>query len=345
MDDDATDRSRSGSEGAEPGGEDLGTAGSSYPGEREGDGDRRTNTALGNATSGVPASEEAAGGLFEPGTGERGDLPSGTRTPGKDRSTARPERTRETGPVSLVGAGPGHPDLLTRRAWKRLSAADVVMYDSLVDERVVAELPDRVATIDVGKRSPNRTTQDEINALLRERAKRGERVVRLKGGDPCLFGRGGEEATHLADEGIGFEIVPGISSVLAAPSVSGIPLTHRDRASSVTVLTGHETPEKDGSALDWEAVARTVATGGTLVILMGVRRLAENVRALCEQDIAPETPAAMIQEATREGERTIVGTLATIVERRERAGIEPPAVTIVGDVVSVRESIEDQLLG
>jgi uroporphyrin-III C-methyltransferase len=345
MDDDATDRSRSASERAEPIGEGPLPSGSSYPGEREGDGDRRANTAIEGATSGVPEKDRATGGILEPSEGERGGLPSGARAPGNDRSTARLDQASEMGSVSLVGSGPGHPDLLTRRAWKRLSAADVVLYDSLVDERVVAELSDGVETIDVGKRPPNRTSQDEINRLLCERAQRGERVVRLKGGDPCLFGRGGEEATHLASESIAFEIVPGVSSVLAAPSVSGIPLTHRGRASSVTVLTGHETPEKDESALDWEALATTVAAGGTLVILMGVKRLSENVHALRDRDLAPETPVAMIQEATREEERTIVGTLDTIVERRERAAIQPPAVTIVGDVVSVREEIEEQLLG
>ncbi|MFB6297648.1 MAG: uroporphyrinogen-III C-methyltransferase [Salinirussus sp.] len=249
-----------------------------------------------------------------------------------------------TGIVSLVGSGPGDPDLLTRRAWDRLSAADVVLHDSLTGEKILADLPAGVEVVDVGKRPPDPMPQPEINELMCERSRRDEAVVRLKGGDPTVFGRGGEEAEYLAAREIAFEIVPGVSSVLAAPSVSGVPLTHRDRASSVTVITGHETPEKDDSALDWEALARTVTAGGTLVVLMGVRRLAENVRALRNEALPPETPAAMIQKATRRDERTLVGTLETIGGRCREASIESPATLIVGDVVAVRGAIEEQLL-
>jgi uroporphyrin-III C-methyltransferase len=345
MDDDVSDHARSASEGGDVPGVPYRRPWGSVPSEGEGESERRASEVWAGSGSIVSREDLSSSGFVEPSESDERFSRAGSERPVGNRSTTETERAGTAGTVSLVGSGPGHPDLLTRRAWKRLSTADVVLYDSLVSEAILAELPDSVATVDVGKRAPNRTSQDEINALLCERAQRGERVVRLKGGDPCLFGRGGEEATYLANEGLGFEIVPGISSVLAAPSVSGIPLTHRGRASSVTVLTGHETPEKDESALDWEALATTVAAGGTLVILMGVKRLPENVRALREQDLPPETPVAMIQEATREEERTIVGTLETIVERRERAGIEPPAVTIVGDVVSVREAVEEQLLG
>lgn len=250
----------------------------------------------------------------------------------------------ECGRVSLVGAGPGHPDLLTRRAWKRLTEADVVLYDSLTSDAVLDELPSEVDVIDVGKRPPNRTSQAEIDELLSERARHGERVVRLKCGDPGVFGRGGEEAEHLAAEGIAFEIVPGVSSVLAASGTSAIPLTHREHASSVTVVTGHETPEKEGSALNWSALADTITAGGTLVILMGVARLAENVRALREYGVGAETPVATVQKATWHDQRTVVADLETIVERNRAAEIESPAITIVGDVVSVRDAIETHLL-
>jgi uroporphyrin-III C-methyltransferase len=249
-----------------------------------------------------------------------------------------------TGTVSLVGAGPGDPELLTRKAWKRLAAADVVLHDSLTSDDVLEELPDDVEIVDVGKRPPNRTTQDEIHELMLERSTRGEHVVRLKGGDPNVFGRGGEEAEYLADEGVAFEVVPGISSVLAAPSVGGFPLTHRHRASSVTVITGHQTPDKEESALDWSALAETVKSGGTLVILMGVKRLPENVRALREHQVPAETPVGMVQKATWRDEEVLTGTLETIVDECRDAGIDPPATTVVGDVVTVRDAVEEQFL-
>ena len=169
-------------------------------------------------------------------------------------------------------------------------------------------------------------------------------VVRLKGGDPTVFGRGGEEAEHLAAAGVPFEIVPGVSSVLSPGSV-GIPLTHREHASSLTVVTGHEDPTKDESALDWDALARTVDTGGTLVILMGVQRLPDNVAALRERGLNSEIPVAMVERATCPEEFTLTATLGSIVERSREVGIEPPALTIVGDVVSVREKIAPLLGG
>jgi uroporphyrin-III C-methyltransferase len=184
-----------------------------------------------------------------------------------------------------------------------------VLYDSLTSDAVLDELPPKVDVVDVGKHPPNRTSQAEIDELMGERAGQGERVVRLKCGDPTVFGRGGEEAEQLASEGIAFEIVPGVSSVLAAPSASAIPLTHREYASSVTVVTGHETPEKERSALDWGALASTITAGGTLVILMGVARLAENVRALREHGVAAETPAATVQKATWHDQQTVVADL------------------------------------
>jgi uroporphyrin-III C-methyltransferase len=247
----------------------------------------------------------------------------------------------DRGTVYLVGGGPGDPDLLTVKARRLIDRADVLLYDSLTPEAIVASAPTATETIDVGKkpgRDGERTTQAEITRLMVDRACAGDTVVRLKGGDPNVFGRGGEETEHLADREIPFEVVPGISSVLAT-GVTGIPLTHREHASSLTVVTGHEDPTKDESALDWGAIADAVAAGGTLVVLMGVRRLPDYAAALGERGVSPETPVAMIEKATWEDEQTVTGTLETIVGARDEAGIEPPAITVIGDVVSVREEV------
>jgi uroporphyrin-III C-methyltransferase len=247
----------------------------------------------------------------------------------------------DRGTVYLVGAGPGDPDLLTVRARRLIDRADVLLYDSLTPTEIVASAPASAETIDVGKKpgpDGEPTTQAEINRLMVDRACGGDAVVRLKGGDPNVFGRGGEETQHLADREIPFEVVPGVSSVLAT-GLAGIPLTHREHASSLTVVTGHEDPEKAESALDWSALADTVAAGGTLVVLMGVRRLPDYVTALQERGVDPGTPVAMIQKATWEAEQTVTGTIGTIVDARDEAEIEPPAITVIGDVVSVREEV------
>jgi uroporphyrin-III C-methyltransferase len=248
----------------------------------------------------------------------------------------------DRGKVYLVGAGPGDPDLLTVKARRLIDRADVLLYDSLTPEAIVESAPVATERVDVGKKpgpDGKRTTQAEINRLMVDRACAGDTVVRLKGGDPGVFGRGGEEAQHLADREIPFEFVPGVSSVLAT-GVTGIPLTHREHASSLTVVTGHEDPEKEESALDWAALADTVDAGGTLVVLMGVGRLPDYATALRERGVDPDTPAAMIQKATLEAEATVTATVASIVEAREEAGIEPPAITVIGDVVSVRGEVE-----
>jgi len=248
----------------------------------------------------------------------------------------------EAGTVYLVGAGPGDPDLLTVKARRLLDEADVILHDSLVHEEVVDSCPASAELIDVGKRPTNgdRTTQAEIHELLVEKARQGHSVVRLKCGDPTVFARGGEEAEHLAGAGVEFEIVPGVTSAIAAPGVAGIPVTHRDRASALTVVTGHEDPTKPESAIDWTALAGTVAAGGTLAILMGVGRLPENMAALEASGLDPETPVAMIERATYEDEQVVTGTVATIATEAEQAGISPPAVTLVGDVVEVREAVD-----
>ncbi|WP_227373670.1 uroporphyrinogen-III C-methyltransferase [Haladaptatus halobius] len=252
------------------------------------------------------------------------------------------------GTVYLVGAGPGDPELLTVKARKLLDEADAVLHDRLADERIVESCSETAEVVSVGKRpGPNgeRTTQEEINRMMVCKAREGKDVVRLKGGDPTVFGRGGEEAEQLAAAGIDFEVVPGITSAVAAPGVAGIPVTHREHASSVTVVTGHEDPTKAESALDWDALAANVRAGGTLVVLMGVGRLPDYVAALRAGGVTEKTPVAMVENATRESEFTITGTLETIVERRDEVGIEPPAVTVVGDVVAVRDRVAEFLQG
>jgi len=244
------------------------------------------------------------------------------------------------GTVHLVGAGPGDPDLLTVKAARLLEESDVVLTDSLVSG-AVHERIGAGRVVDVGKKGSGgeRTTQAEINDRLVREARAGRTVVRLKGGDPFVFGRGGEEIEHLATHGVPFEVVPGITSAVGVPGNAGIPPTHREHASAITVVTGHEDPTKAGSALDWDALSSTVTAGGTLVVLMGVGRLPDNVAALREGGVAPDTPVAMIERGTCADESSVTATLDTIVERARSAGIDPPAVTVVGDVVGVREVV------
>ncbi|WP_255169300.1 uroporphyrinogen-III C-methyltransferase [Natrononativus amylolyticus] len=240
------------------------------------------------------------------------------------------------GTVYLVGSGPGDPELLTVKAKRLLEEADVVLHDKLPGPEIIDLLPaDR--SEDVGKRAGGeRTPQPEINERLVELAADGKNVVRLKGGDSFVFGRGGEEAEYLADHGVPFEVVPGVTSPIAAPAVAGIPVTHRDHASSVSFVTGHEDPTKAESAIDWEALA---ATGGTIVVLMGVGRLPDYTAALAEAGMAPETPVALIERGTWPDQRVATGTLETIVDGRDEAGIEPPAVTVIGDVAGTRARV------
>jgi len=244
------------------------------------------------------------------------------------------------GKVYLVGSGPGDPDLLTVKARRLLESADAVLHDKLPGPEILARIPETKRE-DVGKRAGGeRTPQSEINARLVELACEGKTVVRLKGGDPFVFGRGGEEMEHLAAAGVTVEVVPGITSPVAAPAVAGIPVTHRDHSSSVTFVTGHEDPTKPESAVDWDALA---ATGGTLVVLMGVGKLPEYTAALRDAGLDAETPVALVERGTRPGQQVAVGTLDTIVEVRDREGIEPPAVTVVGEVAATRERIRDVL--
>ena len=242
------------------------------------------------------------------------------------------------GRVYLVGAGPGDPELLTVKADRLLAEADVILHDGLVGEELLAALP-AAALEDVGKRNTDRrTTQEAINDRLVELASAGKDVVRLKGGDPFVFGRGGEEARHLAAHGVPVEIVPGVTSAHAVPGVVGIPATDRDHASQVAIVTGHEDPTKDESRVDWETLA---SFDGTIVVLMGVGKLPEYTAALREAGMDPATPVAMIERGTLPDQQMVRGTLATIVDRA--SAIEPPAITVIGSVVDVAELLEDVL--
>jgi len=244
------------------------------------------------------------------------------------------------GTVYLVGSGPGDPELLTVKAKRLLEEADVVLHDKLPGPAILESIPAEKRE-DVGKRAGGeRTPQSETNARLVELAEEGKDVVRLKGGDPFVFGRGGEEMQYLAEHGVDFEVVPGITSAVAAPAAADIPVTHRDHASSVSFVTGHENPEKDESAVDWQALADT---GGTIVVLMGVGKLPDYTAALRDAGMDPETPVALIEKGTRPGQRVATGTLDTIVDARDEADIEPPAVTVIGGVAGLwAEEHEEQ---
>jgi uroporphyrin-III C-methyltransferase len=238
------------------------------------------------------------------------------------------------GLVSLIGAGPGDPELITVKGLRRLQAADVVVYDALATEELLRECAPGAELIYAGKRAgAHHLSQDQINALLIEQARAGRQVARLKGGDPFVFGRGGEEAAALAAAGIPWEVVPGVSSAIAAPAYAGIPITHRAAASSFAVVTAHEDPTKPESRLRWQALARGI---DTLVFLMGVGRLALIAEQLIAHGRGVDTPAAVIRWGTTADQETVVGSLATIVEDVARAGLTAPATLVVGEVVRLR---------
>ena len=240
-----------------------------------------------------------------------------------------------TSTVYLVGAGPGDPKLITVRGRELLGQADVVVYDHLVAPRLLTWCKPTAKRIYVGKQAGfHALKQENINALLVRQARAGRVVVRLKGGDPLLFGRGGEEALALAKAKISYEIVPGVTSAIAVPAYAGIPVTHRQMSSSVAIITGHEDPTKSDSALQWEKLATAC---DTLVCLMGVSGLAGIVEQLVRHGRKATTPCALIQWGTWPKQRTVTGTLQTIARVSRRAKIQPPAVLIVGDVVSLRK--------
>ncbi|MHC1625945.1 MAG: uroporphyrinogen-III C-methyltransferase [Methanoculleaceae archaeon] len=234
------------------------------------------------------------------------------------------------GRVYLVGAGPGGTGLLTLRAREVIDSADVILYDQLPGDEVLASLPESAEKIDCGKFGPHHTLeQDEIEELMVRYAREGKTVVRLKGGDPFLFGRGGEEMEMLRAHNIPVEVVPGVTSAIAVPEMVGIPVTHRRYSSLVTIITGHEDPSKEISAINWKALAEL---GGTIVILMGVRRLRENANALMQHGLDPGTPVAIIERGLRPDQRVTAGPIADIADIAEREDVRPPAVIVIGGV-------------
>jgi len=241
------------------------------------------------------------------------------------------------GTVYLVGAGPGDSGLLTMRGAELLGRADVVVYDALVNPDLLRLAPKAAEIIYGGKRArAHAIPQEELNQLLVKKAREGKTVVRLKGGDPYIFGRGGEEAEELVAAGIPFEVIPGISSVVAGPNYAGIPLTHREHCSSFTVITGHEDPTKEDTALDFDQIAKIP---GTKVILMGVQRIAALAESLIAGGMAPSTPVGMVRWGTTGKQRSIEGTLETIARVVAETGFKAPAVTVIGDVVKLRRKL------
>ena len=239
------------------------------------------------------------------------------------------------GTVYLIGAGPGDPGLLTVRGLELLRQAEVVVCDRLVNPALLEEAPPQAVRIFAGKLAGSHSLpQEQINDLLIAHARRGRRVVRLKGGDPFVFGRGGEEAEALVAAGIPFEVVPGVSSAVAVPAYAGIPLTHRRLSSSFAVITGHEDGCKGEPAVDWKRLAIAV---DTLVVVMGARTLPRIVAELLAHGRSPETPVALIRWGTTEAQETITGTLADILDRA--AEIQPPVVIVIGDVVRLRDRL------
>ena len=244
--------------------------------------------------------------------------------------------SNQRGKVYLIGAGPGDPELITLKGLRYLRSADVVLYDRLISPELLKEARPGTELIFVGKEAGYHSlAQEQINALLIYHAQRNCIVARLKGGDPFVFGRGGEEALALVDAKIPFEVIPGISSAIAVPAYAGIPVTHREYTSSVTIVTGHE-GRSTSPAVNWEALA---ALGGTLVILMGVKALPHLTQKLIAHGMDAHLPAAVVQEGTTPRQRVVLGTLATIAECALKEGLSTPALTIIGSVVTTRKAL------
>ena len=242
------------------------------------------------------------------------------------------------GIVYIIGAGPGDPGLLTVKGQEILRRAEVVVYDRLVGMDVMDVASEKAELIYVGKAARNHAmSQEEINQVLVEQASKGKTVARLKGGDPFVFGRGGEEAQVLRANGIDFEVVPGVTSAIAVPAYAGIPVTHRDATSSFAVITGHEKPGKSVSSIQWDKISTGI---GTLVFLMGVENLPYIVENLVANGRAGTTPVALIHKGTLPEQEVVVGTLADIVNKVKEAGLQPPAIIIVGETVALRSELQ-----
>lgn len=241
------------------------------------------------------------------------------------------------GKVFLVGAGPGDPGLITVKGLRCIGEADVVIYDRLVAPELLERARPGAELVYVGKASSEHTVpQDEINAILVARAKEGKVIVRLKGGDPFVFGRGGEEAEALVEAGVPFEVIPGVTSAIAVPAYAGIPVTHREYNSTMAIITGREDPTKESSRIPWSSLAKCI---GTLVFLMGVKNLPNIVEQLIANGRSADTPVAIISWGTGPKQRTLIGTLADIVRKSVDADFHPPAVIVVGEVVALREKL------
>jgi len=244
---------------------------------------------------------------------------------------------QKKGKVYLVGSGPGDPGLLTLKAKECIEKADVVIYDYLANVVFLAYAKKDAERIYVGKEGGRHTVgQNEINRLIVKKASDGLMVVRLKGGDPFIFGRGGEEAQELVKAGILFEVVPGVTSAIAVPAYAGIPLTHRDFTATVAFVTGHEDPTKETSGIAWDKLATGI---GTLVFLMGVGNLPKIAASLMEYGRSPDTPVAVIRAGTVPGQRTVIGSLGNIGDKAQKERIKPPAIVVVGDVVGLRKEL------
>ena len=260
----------------------------------------------------------------------------------RELASGEPDSIEETtvqnpGKVYLIGAGPGDPELITVKGLRALRMADVILYDRLISPELLHEARVDATLVYVGKGPGCHTMpQEEINAALVSFARQGQSVARLKGGDPFVFGRGGEEAQALVGAGIPFEVIPGITSAIAVPAYAGIPVTHRDHASSVTIVTGHE-GKAASPTVNWEALA---ALGGTLIVLMGVKALPGFTRRLITAGLSATTPAAVIQEGTTAQQRIVTGTLENIAERAANAGLTSPALTVIGSVVDVGSTLQ-----
>jgi uroporphyrin-III C-methyltransferase len=241
------------------------------------------------------------------------------------------------GRVFICGAGPGDPHLLTLKAAKLLKTCDVVLYDRLVTNKIIEQIPDRCKKIYVGRDIGSSTChQHKTNNLMVEHAKKGEKVLRLKGGDPFVFGRGGEEAEYLREHNIKFEIVPGITSPIGSAIYAGIPITHREFSSSIAIVTGHESAKKRERVVKWDKLARAV---DTLIIMMGIGRLRQISTDLINAGMNKNTDVAVIENGTTSKQKLVKGTLENIVDLSKKAKIKPPAIIIIGKVVSLQEKI------
>ncbi len=246
---------------------------------------------------------------------------------------------KKQGKVYLVGAGPGDPGLITVRGRYLLERAEVIVYDYLASKQLLKFVPKDAQLVYAGKRGGTKHThtQDEINQMLLDFARAGKTVVRLKGGDPFIFGRGGEELEILAQNNVEFEVVPGVTSATAAATYAGIPITHRDYTATVAFVTGHEDPTKANSNIDWSKIATGI---GTIVVYMGIKNLPSIVKSLIDNGRNPQTPVAVVRWASTPEQQSVVGTLETITDIVREAGIKPPALIVIGEVVNLRNSID-----